>query len=251
MLLNFCFNQQQWTADMTQPLDISIPLNINQLNPNCYYAEEPAAETISFGDSFIGSVAAGGSCNYQRLHITPHGNGTHTECYGHISADDATIHECLRQFLFFARLISIQPAQLSNGDLCILPEQLETTILANIPEALIVRTLPNTDNKRVRQYSGTNPPYFHAECGRLLANKGIKHLLCDLPSVDREEDGGRLLMHRYFWQYPQATRRESTITELIYVPDTIPDGDYLLQLGIISLMMDASPSKPVLYALRQ
>jgi kynurenine formamidase len=249
MLLNFYFNGHQFTADIAKPLDISIPLAINQLNPNCYYAEEPAAEIISFGDTFIGSVAAGGSCNYQRLHITPHGNGTHTECYGHISADGATIHDCLCQFLFFARLISVQPEKLPNGDLCIMPEQLERALADNIPEALVIRTLPNTDDKKVRQYSATNPPYFHPECGQLLAAKGVKHLLCDLPSVDREEDGGKLLMHRNFWQYPQATRRESTITELIYVPDTIPDGDYLLQLSIISLMMDASPSKPVLYAI--
>lgn len=235
-------------ADTARPLDISLPLHLNGKNVNCYYAEEPTAETIRFGDTFVGNVAAGGSCNYQRLHLTPHGNGTHTECYGHISADGATIHECLRQFLFFARLISVQPVQLPNGDWCILPEQLENTVSGNTPEALIVRTLPNTDEKKTRRYSGTNPPYFHPDCGHLLARTGVKHLLCDLPSVDREEDGGKLLMHRNFWQYPQATRCESTITELIYVPDSIPDGEYLLQLSIISLMTDASPSKPILYA---
>ncbi|MCS7018055.1 MAG: cyclase family protein [Cytophagales bacterium] len=235
--------------DTAQPIDISLPVQLNGYNPNCYYAEQPTAQVITFGDSFVGSVAAGGSCNYQRLHITPHGNGTHTECYGHITAEPVTIHECLRQFLFTARLISLQPQPTPNGDLCIFPEQLEEAMSQNTPEALIVRTLPNTEDKKTRHYSGTNPPYFHPDCGLLLAAKGVQHLLCDLPSVDKEQDGGKLLMHRNFWQYPQATRRHCTITELIYVPNHIPDGAYVLQLNIISLMMDASPSKPILYAL--
>ncbi|MCS6967935.1 MAG: cyclase family protein [Cytophagales bacterium] len=232
-----------------EPIDISLPLVPNGKNVNCYNAEEPTAETIRLGN-FIGSVAEGGSCNYQRLHLTPHGNGTHTECYGHISDDGATIHQCLRKFLFMARLVSIAPLPQSNGDCCIMPEQLAPVIEKNPPEALLVRTLPNPEEKKTRRYSGTNPPYFHPECGKQLAAAKVEHLLCDLPSVDKEQDGGKLLMHRYFWQYPHATRSHCTITELIYVPDCIPDGEYLLQLNIMSLMLDASPSKPVLYALK-
>jgi kynurenine formamidase len=250
MLLNLQRGNAYFQVDAAQPLDISLPLHVNGKNVNCYYAEEPTADVIRFGSSFVGSVAEGGSCNYQRLHLTPHGNGTHTECYGHISADGATIHDCLCQFLFFARLVSVQPEKLPNGDFCIMPEQLMLAISENVPDALIIRTLPNNEDKKTRQYSGTNPPHFHPDCGILLAEKGVKHLLCDLPSVDKEEDGGKLLMHRNFWQYSWATRRESTITELIYAPNHILDGEYLLQLNIISLMMDASPSKPVLYQIK-
>ena len=42
-------------------------------------------------------------------------------------------------------------------------------------------------------------------------------------------------------------RLDCTITELIYVPDDIPDGLYLLNLQIASFEIDVSPSKPVLY----
>ena len=45
----------------------------------------------------------------------------------------------------------------------------------------------------------------------------------------------------------EAGRDECTITELIYVPNEIKDGLYLLQIQIASLEIDASPSKPVLY----
>ena len=77
----------------------------------------------------------------------------------------------------------------------------------------------------------------------------FQHLLLDLPSVDREEDAGQLLAHHAFWQYPAQPRREATITELIFVPNEIADGLYLLNIQITSLELDASPSKPVLYAL--
>ena len=77
----------------------------------------------------------------------------------------------------------------------------------------------------------------------------VQHLLLDLPSVDREEDAGQLLAHHAFWQYPAQPRREATITELIFVPDEVADGLYLLNIQITSLELDASPSKPVLYLL--
>jgi hypothetical protein len=56
---------------------------------------------------------------------------------------------------------------------------------------------------------------------RLVSELGIKQLLIDLPSMDREDDGGKLLAHRAFWNYPSAPRINSTITELIYVPPTV------------------------------
>jgi hypothetical protein len=80
-----------------------------------------------------------------------------------------------------------------------------------------------------------------------LVGQGISHLLIDLPSVDREEDGGRLLSHKAFWNYPEHPQTHRTITELVYVPNSIKDGSYLLNLQIASFEIDVSPSKPVLY----
>jgi arylformamidase len=58
-----------------------------------------------------------------------------------------------------------------------------------------------------------------------------------------------LLAHKAFWQYPEDVRDGATITELIFVPDEIEDGLYLLNMQITSLELDASPSKPVIYQL--
>ncbi len=40
---------------------------------------------------------------------------------------------------------------------------------------------------------------------------------------------------------------EATISELIYVPNSIKDGAYLLNLQIALFRNDASPCKPILY----
>ena len=80
-----------------------------------------------------------------------------------------------------------------------------------------------------------------------IREMGYKHLLLDLPSVDREEDEGALAAHKAFWNFEQGMRKDMTITELIYVPDSIADGNYFLNLQIASLKTDASPSKPILF----
>ena len=77
----------------------------------------------------------------------------------------------------------------------------------------------------------------------------MKHLLVDMPSVDKEKDDGQLLAHKAFWDVDGDVRMEATITELIYVPNRVKDGKYILNLLIAPFQNDASPSKPVLYML--
>lgn len=251
MPATYSYQGRTFGFDPATPLDISLPLAPGPEQVNCWWAEPVEFETIRVG-SFVGSVALGGSTNYQRVHLTPHGNGTHTECYGHISpAPEATLNRCLRRFLFVAQLISVTPRVQANGDLVVLLADVQPLLEAApvASEALVLRTLPNDEAKRHRQYSGTNPTYLEPALAHYLVAQDIQHLLLDLPSVDREEDQGALLAHHAFWQYPENTRAHCTITELIFVPDEVPDGLYLLNLQITSLELDASPSKPVLYPL--
>ena len=126
-------------------------------------------------------------------------------------------------------------------------KQIKTFFKPHQAEALIIRTLPNTSKKKTRQYSNTNWPYLTEKAAAYIRRCGVQHLLIDLPSVDKEKDGGELLAHHAFWNYPNDTRFNATITELIYVPNAVKDGDYILNLQIASFENDASPSKPVLY----
>jgi arylformamidase len=238
-----------YSVDFAAPIDISIPIRDGEENPNCFWSPMPSFEPVRAG-SFVGDTQQGGSVNFKNVKINPHGNGTHTECVGHIAKEVFTINQCLKKFHFLAQLITVFPTKMENGDRVITKAQIAeifTQKNTNV-EAVIIRTMPNDDWKTKTNYSGANPPFLHHEAIAHLVSLGVQHLLLDLPSVDREEDGGALLGHKAFWQYHDGEiRQTATITELIYVPSHIKDGDYLLNLQIAAFELDASPSKPVLY----
>ena len=102
-------------------------------------------------------------------------------------------------------------------------------------------------DKCEKNYSNTNPPYLDLSLINLVNHLNVKHLLLDLPSVDREEDKGELAFHHAFWNVPNKPNLERTITELIFVENKIPDGKYLLEMQMAPFENDASPSRPVLY----
>jgi len=246
----FQYNGKNYTASLTNPIDISIPLVDKTEQVNCFYAPLYETSPVVMGD-FVGSTAAGGAVNFLNIRLNPHGNGTHTECVGHIATEPYTINQTLRTFHFPARLVSLYPEQQPNGDRVLTRKALELIIPPYEKlGALVIRTLPNHVDKLHRSYSGTNPPYMEPEAVDFLVGCGLEHLLIDLPSIDREEDGGALAAHKAFWQYPfnhTFNRSHCTISELIYVPDEVSDGIYLLHLSIASFEIDVSPSKPVLY----
>lgn len=248
MIAEFHTEHNSFRVNTAKPIDISIPLRSGEANPNAFGTQNPDFTPFRAG-SFVGSVAEGGACNCENLLLNPHGNGTHTECVGHITKERITINQCLKTFFAVAALVSIQPHTASNGDLVITEEHIRTAVrpLHTDVNALVIRTLPNDGSKVFMRYSGNNPAYLTKEAASALAVSGIQHLLIDLPSVDREDDGGKLLAHHAFWEHPSNTRMNATITELIFVPETVRDDVYLLNLQIASIESDASPSKPVLY----
>ena len=242
-----------FNIDLSKPIDISLPLSNTDANPIAWYIEKPVIEPVTF-ENWTGKVSEGSSTNFNNIFFNPHGHGTHTECLGHITHDFYSINQCLKQFFFMAELVSISPEE-RNDDFVITKSQIENSLNGKKPEAIIIRTLPNKSDKKSKNYSHTNPPYLLEEAATYIREIGIKHLLIDLPSVDREEDEGKLLAHKAFWNVKNTTilnddaRLDCTITELIYVNDSVSDGTYLLNLQIASFENDASPSKPVLYAI--
>ncbi len=248
--------------DLSKPIDISIPLSNSDQNPIAWYIEKPIIEPVKFG-TWIGKVSEGSSTNFNNIFFNPHGHGTHTECLGHITHEFYSINQCLKQFFFNSKLISITP-EMINKDLVITKNQIEnalnentSTALSVTNEALIIRTLPNLESKKHTNYSKTNPPYLSKEAAIFIREIGIQHLLIDLPSVDKEEDEGNLLAHKAFWNVKDVTnlnqdaRLNCTITEMIFVEDEIQDGNYILNLQIASFENDASPSKPILFKISE
>lgn len=245
-------NNQTFEIDLSKPLDISIPLTNNAQNPIAWYQSLPVIEPVKDGD-WIGKVSEGkSSTNFNNIFFNPHAHGTHTECLGHITKDFYSINQCLKQFFFTAEVVSVKPTKIGQ-DLVITRIAIEKALKGKTPEAIIIRTLPNLEKKKHINYSHTNPPYLDSAAANYIKEIGIQHLLIDLPSVDKEHDGGLLLAHKAFWNVKNVTKLNAdaclncTITELIYVNDAILDGSYFLNLQIASFENDASPSKPVLY----
>ena len=250
MRIQLPFNGGTWYADLSQFFDLSLPLVSGGVGPNCFYAPDFHAEPLVAGN-FVGSVAAGAPVNFFNVFLNPHGNGTHTECMGHISDKGYTVYDALKTTHCMARLLSVWPVLLENGDQVVTRESLAPLMEEPSPEALLLRTLPNDPTKRTRRYSGSNPPYMVSSAMECVVEAGVRHLLIDLPSVDRESDGGALEAHKIFWDYPSEARLDCTITEMIYVPDVLEDGWYLLNLQVAPFSLDAAPSRPVAYRLIQ
>ena len=231
--------------NFSDPIDISIPFRTDPAATSAWYVGPMQIDPVRMGE-WIGSVREGGSVNFRDVTLNPHGNGTHTESVGHIAPECFSVNQQLKQWMFDALLITVEPIA-EGEDKIITLEQIRSAIGEVRPQAIIIRTLPNDDGKLHINYSNTNPTYMQAEAAEYIASLGIDHLLIDLPSVDREEDGGALAAHRAFWNYPSDPRMHATITELVYVPSEIEDGEYLLNLQVAPIENDASPSRPVLY----
>ena len=258
-----------FNIDLNSPIDISIPLNFNGPQPNAFGVEPAESKACEYG-SLVGDTRRGGSVNFEQYTLIAHCNGTHTECVGHITNERVSVRDCLKDILIPSILVSVEPEP-SKDDLLISESRIRSAFdeprlaaaqarasaNATSGRGLIVRTLPNDDSKLSRTYNAENiPSYFTQDAMLYIIDQGFKHLLVDVPSIDRLFDEGKLLNHRLFWNVELGafetnpeTRVSSTITELIYVPNEVPDGGYLLNLQIAPFASDAAPSRPILFQL--
>ena len=252
---------KKYTVDFSKGIDISIPLNFNGEQPNTYGVEKATSRPYQDGQ-FIGDTRKGGPCNFETYSFTPHCNGTHTECIGHITNERIDILSSINEEMIASTLISITPKitdenyipNLNAEDLVITEEDLELhlkDINSNFLKGLIIRTLPNYERKKNRDYMKEAPTFLSIEAMEYIVSLGVKHLLVDTPSVDRLLDEGNLSSHNIFWETKgkefNSKTQNKTITEMIFASEEIKDGSYLLNLQIPAFVSDAAPSRPILY----
>ena len=226
----------------------------------------PGIEEKGFqaGD-FIGSIDEGGYLNCKVLTIAPHGMGTHTESIRHIIADGPAVCDVVPHVPFRIRVITItpqpfaqtsesySPAPAEESDLVITKAHLEAHLKNPDTTGLIIRTVGDADKTTI-DYTGANPTFFTNEAMEYISSH-FEHLLVDLPSVDRESDDGLLLNHRRFWNVGTGETRlkddnkaNRSITEMIYVPPSIADGDYWCLIAVPHIDTDALPSRVLIWA---
>ena len=253
-------------ADLAAGLSLSRPLHFEAPQLRCFGAEAPRSEPLRVGH-FTGRIADGASCNASVLTFAPHAHGTHTECVSHLTREPLDAWRVIPQRLLVAVLLSVVPetggsADAPAEDAVITREALRSAWPMPpsdrlVARAAVIRTLPNAPGKSTSAAQDGLPPYLAAPAAEELVARGIAHLVLDVPSADRVEDGGVLAAHRIFFglpagscALPEARRADCTITELAYIDGGLPDGWYLLSLQSPCIDGDAVPSRPVLYPLR-
>jgi kynurenine formamidase len=252
-------------VDFSKGHDISIPLDFNGDQPNTYGVKKASSEPFR-DDKFIGDTRKGGPCNFETYSFTPHCNGTHTECIGHITDKRVDILSSLNEEIIPSNLISITPKassenykpKLNSDDIVITKEDLELQLKDVNPvflKGVIIRTIPNSDSKKSIDYMKYHPSFFSIEAMEYIVSLGVEHLLIDTPSVDRLLDEGKLSAHNIFWETKDRALNfhaiNKTITEMIFVSNNIEDGSYLLNLQIPAFVSDAAPSRPIIYKINE
>ena len=259
--------------DWSKPVDIAIPVRFSQPQTRAW-GIAPATQEPWRDGSFIGEIAEGGSVNCREMHFVAHSAGTHTECVGHIVADPVTMADIALRPVSLAALITVPlhplgPSGETYGGTALADDDVVTAraltkaLLAVgspprsefSPSSLVLRTQLDGVTRVGRDWSNSNPPYLTDQAVDVLREAGFLDLLLDIPSIDREWDGGELPSHHRWWDLPagvhrlQGTTCTRTITELIDVPQRLADGWYGLLLQVPSIASDAVPSRPVLYPL--
>jgi kynurenine formamidase len=252
MIAEIAHKGRTFKVDLGSPIDLAFPLHAGADQLRAWWIDPVTMEPVRYGDTTY-AVKDGAPVNFRTIRFNPHGHGTHTESVGHITPEVHPVGDLLKRYFFTAQLVSLLPEQRrapdGRTDQVITLEQLRNVVNERPCEALVIRTLPQDAGAAHKDWSGSNPGYLQSTACAWLRSIGVKHLLLDLPSVDREEDGGVLAAHHAFWDYPATVDQERTITELIHVPHGVKDGDYLLELQLPRFVNDAAPSRPVLYAM--
>ncbi len=269
MKLRFELAGQEYEFDSRAGRSIAIALDFDGPQPSHFGAAPAKREPLRAGD-FVGRTQLGGSCNVDCVQLIPHCNGTHTETVGHIVNEAVPVGERVQGALLPARLVTVAPVAWRDASETYVPQPDPDELVVSAAslreqwpaqdafaaEAIIIRTLPNDDSKRFRQYAEQPAPFFTIEAIELLNEMGIRHLIVDLPSLDRIHDEGRLTCHHRFWHVPDGghemtaeTERDKTVTEMVFVPNSLADGVCLVDLQVAPFLADAAPSRPIVYPL--
>jgi kynurenine formamidase len=258
---------------------ISIMMDFAGPQPNHFGTDRASTEILKLG-GFTGDTSGGGSCNVDVLKMIPHCNGTHTETVSHIVNEDIWVGHAASAPVMVAVLITVQPQaakkstdsyrpDLVDTDMIITESMIRAAIDASLsdtktdlaklkPQALVIRTIPNEVEKCSRAYNEKNTPAFlTVEAMKLVVEMNVRHLLVDVPSVDRMYDDGLLTNHHLFWNVDEKTHelsadswQDKTITEMVFVDEKMPDGTYALNLQVPAFCSDAAPSRPMLMPLK-
>ena len=243
-----------YQIDLTSAVCLAIPYDYRGNQPN-FYDTAPGKAVPFQQHNFIGKVKNNKGCNVMVINQNIHCTGTHTECAGHILENDIYINDVLLPGFVHSELISITPinwseteesyhSNVNDNDMVITKKILEEKLSHSL-EGLTIRTLPNTKEKLTQRYQPSNTAFFTTDAITFLNDLGVKHLVVDIPSIDRTNDNGLLGNHHHYFEFKPPFIK--TITELAFIPNALDDGSYFMTIEIPPMQLDAAPSRPFLF----
>jgi kynurenine formamidase len=251
-------NNKLYQINSRDGISISIPMNFNDdNNPKFYDETNPKKEFYTYNDIEY-NVNNNAGCNVPLVKFNVHCSGTHTETASHVFSDADSIGNLLDLNFLPAVLISLNPesnlddkyhSTITLDDRIISKEMLKESLASETEfiDCIIIRTLPNSEDKKNKNYNNSSHPFLSNDAVYFLKDKGVKHIIIDTPSIDKSDDGGQLKNHKIFFLDDDKTINKNTVTELAYIPDTCIDGRYFVCIGFPNFQLDAAPSNPVIY----
>jgi kynurenine formamidase len=225
------------------PLSISRTISLKENNLiDAFYLPTFESTPVKI-HGFVGDVSAGGSCNVNLLSFTPH-NLTHIEMSSHISHHGASLDQ--RPLEFSSGILQvIDISEDTTKDKLVTKRMIAKKVSSQLPFTMLgLKTslsLRNSDPT----FSGTDPLALAPETTKFISTKykNVHTLILDLPSADKEEDGGKLLAHRNFFEIPEqgldfTDIKHKSIVELANF-DGIEQGFYYAVVNPFKIDLDA------------
>jgi kynurenine formamidase len=222
---------------LTEPAPVSREVDFFPVTkaPNGFSLPRISRKTFVYKDKFIGNVGEGGACNVDILNYVPHGL-THIETSAHILMQDenaVTIKDIPVQNLSgLVYLLDITDIDAEAGR-SVRWQDVEAKLKKiTLPIRMLALKTQASLQPRDTDFSGKDFLYLSPETAEKLHDfkPRINCLLLDLPSIDRESDGGKLAAHRHFFGLPQKgcrweDKEKRTLVELAWFSD-LQEGYY-------------------------
>ena len=177
---------------------------------NCFHMPPLEITTVEIAGKFIGDVHKGGSCNVDEIKYIPH-SITHIETSAHILSNKN--HSCTidkvnpKYFSGLTYLMDFSKTKMTENLIGwnmiqkkLLKLKLPITHLAIKTSASLLSQHYDFSDK---DFIAIDPKAAKELHEFSFKNKNLNCLILDLPSIDTENDNGKLLAHRNFYGIPE------------------------------------------------
>ena len=237
---HLCFKVNTNKFLLGNPISVSRKISFSS-HSRAFYLPDVKTTPFDYKNVFIGDVLRGGSCNVDVLSFCPH-NLTHVETSAHIlnqPLSHAKIDTIpLDHFQGLVYLIDLSE-KFSEIDKIITKNHLIDELQQiNLPiSALAIKTpsslLPEDFNFSGKDFLALDEQAATEIANFSFGNQKITNLILDLPSTDSENDNGKLLAHRAFFELPRKgiefeDTKKKAITELAYFKELVQNYYYFI-----------------------